>query len=223
MIYPIFEYCLLLYLFFELVQSYIYFKKGWVSETYYRVFNFFFIFMFLGCAWFRMIFVLIAYESVSGHTAGFLGLQITLFLVAMLNTYFIIDSKAEYTFLGGRKGTLAFAYIYIVCNLIVSGFKLTLTCYIVFFTEPAGWSLNTIGGALVGEFVDKIWFVFNAILPLCIATLRCFSEPLLIIKVDVEASKYTDTAENPVEEDEDVASENKSLNEGSAPNNVSVP
>lgn len=221
MIYPIFEYCLLLYLFFELVQTCIYFRKGWVSKTYYRVFLFFFVLMFLGCAWFRMIFVLIAYENISAHTAGFLGLQITLILVALLNTYFIVDSKAEYAWLGGRKGTLAFAFLYIVCNLIVSGFKLTLTCYIVFFTEPAGWSLNTIGGALVGEVVDKIWFVFNAILPLCVATLRCFSEPPLIIKVDVESSKYTDEAENPVEEDEDDASSSKE--KGSAPNDVSIP
>lgn len=191
MIYPIFEYALLLYLFFEGVQAKIYFKKGWVSETYYRVFQILFIPMILGCAWFRMIFVVIAYEQPAGHTAGFLGLQITLIIVAMLNVYFMIDSKAEYAWLGGRKGTIAVATIYIVLNLIISPIKLYLTCNIVFYSEPALWSLNTIGGAYIGQVVDTIWFIFNAVIPLLVGFLRAFSEPSITITIDVASSNYS--------------------------------
>lgn len=198
MIYPIFEYCLLLYLFFEGVQAKLYHMKGWVSGTYYRTFCILFVPMIIGCAWFRMIFVVIAFENVSGHTAGFFGLQLTLIIVALLNTYFMIDSKAEFAWLGGRKGTLIVGLTYIVLNFVVSPLKLTLTSYIVFLGRPAEWSLNTIGSLYVGEFVDKVWFVFNAIIPLLVGFLRAFSEPPLIITVDVAASNYTDAEGNPI-------------------------
>jgi len=203
MIYPIFEYALLLYLFFEGVQAKLYFKKGWVSGTYYRVFQILFIPMILGCAWFRMIFVVIAYENPAGHTAGFLGLQITLIIVAILNVYFMIDSRTEYAWLGGQKGTVAVATLYIVLNLIISPIKLYLTCNIVFYRLPAPWSLNKIGGSYVGQVVDKIWFILNAVIPLLVGFLRAFSEPSLIIKVDCAPSTYSSADGAIVEETKD--------------------
>jgi hypothetical protein len=199
MIYPLFEYCLLLYLLFEGVQANLYYKKGWVSETYYRVFKFLFFPMILGCAWFRMIFVVIAYEDVSGHTAGFFLLQFTLIIVALLNTYFMLDSKAEYDWLGGRNGTIAVALIYIILNLVVSPIKLFLTANIVFLGEPAAWSLNTIGGSYIGSVVDTVWFVFNAVIPLLVGFLRAFSEPTLTITIDVGPSPYSGADEEIVE------------------------
>lgn len=200
MIYPIFEYCLLLYLFFDFVQTLIFYKKGWVSQTYYRVFLFMFVPIILGCSWFRMIFVVIAYMDLSGHTAGFFCLQITLILVAMMNTYFIIDSKAEYAWLGGRKGTVICASTYIFCNLIISPIKLYLTAEIVFKGAPAAWSLNKVGGTFAGDAVDKVWFVFNAVLPLCVGVVRAFSEPCLKIRVDMPPSKWRDEDGNLIHE-----------------------
>eukprot|EP00555_Chaetoceros_dichaeta_P012167 CAMPEP_0198262014 /NCGR_PEP_ID=MMETSP1447-20131203/10581_1 /TAXON_ID=420782 /ORGANISM="Chaetoceros dichaeta, Strain CCMP1751" /LENGTH=367 /DNA_ID=CAMNT_0043950083 /DNA_START=93 /DNA_END=1196 /DNA_ORIENTATION=+ len=191
MIYPIFEYALLIYLCFDLLQTHIYFKKGWVSKCYYRVFTFMFVPMIIGCSWFRMIFVVIAYQNVQGHTAGFFGLQLTLVMIALINTYFIIDSKAEYAFLGGRKGTLYIARIYLSCILIISPLKLFLSGHIVFRNEPVGWSLNKVGGSVAGVVVDNIWFVFNAVLPLAVALLRAFSEPCLNIVVDVPPSNWS--------------------------------
>jgi len=209
MIYPIFEYALLLYLFFEGVQAKLYFKKGWVSGTYYRVFQILFIPMILGCAWFRMIFVVIAYENPAGHTTGFLGLQITLIIVAILNVYFMIDSRTEYAWLGGQKGTVAVAILYIVLNLIISPIKLYLTCNIVFYSEPTLWSLNTIGGAYIGQVVDTIWFIFNAVIPLLVGFLRAFSEPSITITIDVAPSNYSrvDGAVEIVEKTEDAEKE----------------
>jgi len=144
-----------------------------------------------------------------GHTAGFLGLQITLIIVAMLNVYFMIDSKAEYAWLGGRKGTMAVATIYIVLNLIISPIKLYLTCNIVFYSLPAPWSLNTIGGAYIGQDVDTIWFIFNAVIPLLVGFLRAFSEPSITITIDVAPSNYSrvDGAVEIVEKTEDAEKE----------------
>lgn len=191
MVYPLFEYALLLYLFFDFVQTLIYYKKGWVSQTYYRVFLVVFLPIIIGCSWFRMIFVVIAYMDLSGHTAGFFCLQITLILVAMMNTYFILDSKAEYSWLGGRKGTIIVASVYIFCNLIISPIKLYLTAEIVFKGRPAPWSLNMVAGNLAGQTVDNLWTVFNAVIPLFVSVVRAFSEPSLKIKVDVPPSKWT--------------------------------
>ena len=207
MIYPIFEYALLIYLFFEGVQSKLYFKKGWVSKTYYRVFQIFFVPMILGCAWFRMIFVCIAYERSAHHTAGFFCLQITLLMVAILNTYFIIDSKAEYAWLGRRKGAVTVAMIYIVLNLIISPIKLYLTANIVLFEAPAAWSLNNTGGTKAGQVVDNIWFIFNAVIPLLVGFLRAFSEPSLIIKVDCAPSAYSSADGVIIEKTKDVEKE----------------
>jgi len=207
MIYPIFEYALLLYLCFEYVQTKLYFKKGWVSETYYRVFQIFFFPTILGCAWFRMIFVVIAYDNPSLHTLGFLGLQITLILVAMLNVYFMIDSKAEYAWLGGRKGTVAFALVYMVVNVVVVGLKLFLTLTIVINTYPADWSLNKVGSLYAGQLVDKLFNVFQAVIPLIIGFLRAFSEPRLTITVDCAPSPYSGADGAIIEKTEDAEKE----------------
>lgn len=96
-------------------------------------------------------------------------------MVALINTYFIIDSKAEYAFLGGRKGTLYIALIYLSCILIIGPLKLFLTGHLIFRNELVGWSTNKVGSSVAGAVVANIWFVFNVILPLAVALLRAFS------------------------------------------------
>lgn len=184
MIYPVFEYSLLLYLVLDFAQVHIYYKKGWCSKTYYRLFQAAILIMIVGCAWFRMIFIVIAYQSLSGHTAGFFCLQLTLVLTAIMNTGFIIDTKASYSWLGGQTGTAVVALTYLFCNLIISPVKLYLTAEIVFKGAPADWSLNIVGGSYAGQLVDNIWFVFNAVIPLIVATVRMLSEPPLTISID---------------------------------------
>jgi len=184
MIYPIFEYALLIYLFFDFIQVYVYYRKGWVSKLYFRIFKVAIFFMILLTSWFRMIFVVIAYEDLSGHTAGFFGFQLTMIITAVMNITFIIDTKTEFRWLGGRKGTLIAAYTYLALQLAISPLKLVLTSYIVFGGEAASWSTNKIGSVFVGEFVDDIWFVCNAVIPLFIAILRFMSEPPLKVSID---------------------------------------
>jgi hypothetical protein len=194
MIYPVFEYSLLLYLLLDFVQVWLYHKKGWCSSFYYRTFQVVILFMLIGCSWFRMIFVVIAYQNLSGHTAGFFCLQLTLILTAIMNTWFIIDTKTSFSWLGGRKGTTAVAFTYLCCNLIISPVKLYLTSEVVFKGAPAAWSLGQVGSSYAGEVVDKVWFVFNAIIPIIVAVIRMLSENPLTFTIDVLPPRWTGEA-----------------------------
>jgi len=191
MVYPIFEYALLLYLFFDYIQAVVYFKKGWCSKAYFRTFSVLIVFMLIGCAWFRMIFVVIAYQKVAGHTAGFLCLQITLFVTAMMNTWFIIDTKQSFAWLGGRKGTMAVAIVYMLLDSVISCFKFYLTGAIVFQKAAAPISMDEIGSLYVGQVVDNLWTVCNAVVPLCVAMIRASSDNALYITIDLPAPNWT--------------------------------
>jgi hypothetical protein len=206
LIYPLYEYALLLYLVLDFIQTSIYFKKGWVSESYYRAAKFLFIPMIIGCAWFRMIFVVAVYESVGGHTAGFFCMQVTFLLVALMNTWFIVDSKAEYSFLGGRKGTMIVAGTFITGILLVSPLKLYLTGYLVLNGVPSPISAKLIGGYTLGTLNDTVWTVLNSVCPMLLGFIRGFCEPELNIVFNVPPSKWTD--ENEVEVKSKVVTEN---------------
>ncbi len=49
MIYPVFEYSLLLYLLLDFLQVHVYYKRGWCSKLYYHTFQVIVTFMLLGC------------------------------------------------------------------------------------------------------------------------------------------------------------------------------
>ena len=71
MVHPLFEHSLLLYL----------------SARYWRAAHIVFPFQIILCTWVRIIFVIVAYENVRGHTAGFLGLQIVIVTVWLLSQH----------------------------------------------------------------------------------------------------------------------------------------
>lgn len=128
MVYPAFEYSLLIYLSLDILTSAVQYKKGLVSKTFWTISKILFPIQFLLCAWFRMIFVIVAYENVQGHTAGFLGLQVALMIVAILNVYQILETKVHYSWLGGYRGTRLAASIYLALNMTVSSIKFYLVC-----------------------------------------------------------------------------------------------
>lgn len=186
MVYPLFEYSLLIYLVLDFLNTKIAYLKGEINEWFWGfskvciVFNLFF------CAMFRMIFVCIAYEQVKQHTMGFLGLQIALILVAIQNTLFMIDTNVAYKYLGGTVTSTRFwALFYLVVLIIISGFKVTATIYVVQNGVGAPWTLKPSGinGWYVGRLVDIIWMIVNAILPLFISRLRANEDSPLIIEV----------------------------------------
>ena len=205
--YPFFEYTLLIYLVADFMNVAIHWKKGWVSTRYYTVFKILFPIMIVLTAWFRLIFVMLAYTNVAGHTFGFLGLQLVLIFVACMNVWFIVEAKIEYKFLGGREGTVYVSYAYLVLNFIISFIKIYLTAYVVSGSGYPSWANTPFGsGSLVpGQIVDYIWMIFNAILPFIISFVRSRSERPLEIFVDIQPPLWA------IEESEAAAKDNQNV------------
>ena len=140
-----------------------------------------------------MIFVIVAYENVQGHTAGFMGLQVVLILVACMNVLFVTETKIEYKVLGGRKGTLIAAYVYLFGNLVISSIKLYLTAMVVFGAGYPSWA-NTApnGGMVPAQKIDAVWMIFNAILPFILSYVRWKTESPLEIEIDMNPFMFSD-------------------------------
>ncbi|CAJ1963269.1 unnamed protein product [Cylindrotheca closterium] len=139
-----------------------------------------------------MIFVCIAYENVQQHTAGFLGLQMALILVSIQNAGYVWDTDIAYdigifgdTVEKKRRGTRIAVVVYIICTVIISIVKVSATANLVLSGEAAPWTMKEsfISGAIVGQLVDWIWMVFNAVLPLFISFYRSRHEQPLEITI----------------------------------------
>lgn len=179
------------YLIIDFCLSAVSYAKGYVTDRYWKIVKIMFPIQIAFCALFRLIFVMLAYDTVRGHTSGFLLLQIALVTTSILNTYYIIETKVQYSFLGNHTKTVAL--VYIIGDVIISAFKIGFSAYIVF-----GWGLdegNTyppfamtilFGDLTIGVVVDKVWMVFNAICPLIISYIRSRYEPALIFTLDIE-------------------------------------
>jgi hypothetical protein len=187
MLYPLFEYSLLLYICLDFTNSAISYKKGYVSARYWTIAKIFFPIQVVLCAWFRMIFVILAYVNVQGHTAGFLGLQTALAMVAITNVFYIVETKTTYGFLGGAKGTRIAALVYLYGDLVISAIKIYLTCHLVISGSYPLWTMSPSGvlGKNFGQVIDMIWMLFNAILPLFISYVRAKSEKALVFEIDL--------------------------------------
>lgn len=68
--------------------------------------------------------------------------------------------------------------------------KVYLTAYVVFSwggkNVYPSWARDIIvGGKAIGQWVDLVWMVFNAIMPLIIATIRNKTEPKIKISLEL--------------------------------------
>jgi hypothetical protein len=143
--------------------------------------------MIIFSSWFRLIFVIIAYENVAGHTFGFLMLQLVLIAVACLNVWFIVEAGIEYKFLGGPK-TKYVAFVYLFSNLVIGAIKIYLTTYVVLTASYPSWANTPLsgrdGGMVPGQLIDYIWMIFNALIPFILSYVRSRSERPLEVTVD---------------------------------------
>jgi len=186
MVYPLFEYSLLIYIVMDFFSTTLAYKRGEITEYFWTFSKIIFPINLFLCAMFRMIFVCIAYEKVEQHTAGFLGLQISLILVAVSNSAFIWNTKTSYDSLGGLRNTRIAVLAYIIGDLIICSFKISATIYVVTHGKGAKWTMedSLIKGTCVGQIVDMIWMIFNAIVPLFISYFRSRNEHPLEIKIN---------------------------------------
>ena len=139
-----------------------------------------------------MIFVCLAYEKVEQHTAGFLGLQIALVLIAVKNSLFVYDTNIGYDFLGGIRNTRIAFLAYLTGLIPVSALKIAATTYVVIEGTGAGWTKENIGALKVGKLLDLFWMVFNAVIPVFISYVRWHNEDPLIIDITSSAPIYID-------------------------------
>lgn len=199
MIYPLFEYTFLIYIILDYIQTAISYHKGLlVSRTFYRIAQILFPIQLFLIAMFRMIFVVLAYDSVRGHTAGFLCLMIALLTVTILNTFYVLQTKVMYSWLGGLRGTRFAAILFLTLNIVVCSVKIYLTGYVVLgidngAEEGSGhlyptWTLTKVGssGMVLGRVIDYCWMILNAIMPMFISIVRSQTEPLLLCTIDME-------------------------------------
>lgn len=156
-----------------------------------------------------MIFIVVVYDSVAGHTAGFLGLQIALVLVTIQNTLYVLDSQVSYSFLGGLRNTRIAAIVYLSLTLTISIVKIVSSFHVVIHSSAAPWTLVPVGSIVTGQLVDWIWMLFNAVLPLIISYLRAKSEHPLLVTIGIKEQKYF------VEQDD--GQETVALNSSSSP------
>ena len=73
MVYPLFEFSLILYLVLDFITVALYYQKGWISKLYFKTSQALFVITIILASWFRMIFVFIAYEDTQFHTLAFVG------------------------------------------------------------------------------------------------------------------------------------------------------
>lgn len=178
MVYPTFEYLLIIYLCFDFLATCLAQKRGDLAPWFWKFSQVVFGLNLFFCSQFRMIFVCLAYSSVRAHTAGFLGLQVALILVAMHNVMFVWESNIAYKQLGGDDGGLAntrrAAVTYLVLDATISIIKVSATIYAVATGHGAAWTMvdTSIPNFKVGRIVDVIWMIFNAVIPLCLSYFR---------------------------------------------------
>ena len=193
MAYPLFEYSLIIYLCLDFCATTISYKRGELTEGFWMFSKIVFPITILLCSQFRMIFVILAYVNVSGHTAGFLGLQVALILVAIQNTGYVYDAEISYDAVGGVKNTRRLALAYIIGDLIICTFKITATIFVVQNGYGAPWTLepSPLPGKCMGQMIDMIWMIFNAVIPLVLSHFRSKNEFPLAINI-TQSSIYTD-------------------------------
>ena len=204
MIYPLFEYSFLIYIILDFIQIAVSYHKGLiVSRTFYVIAQIMFPFQLFLVAMFRMIFVILAYVDVRGHTAGFLCMQVALITVTILNTLYVLQTKVSYSWLGGLRGTRYAAITFLTLNIIASAVKIYLTSHVVLGLglddEGNGhiypqWGLTSFLGSslVVGQVVDYCWMLLNALIPMIISIIRSQTEPLLLCTVDMEKVTIVD-------------------------------
>jgi len=193
MYFPLFEYSLAIYVFLDFINTMLSYKRGELPEWYWTLVKCVTPFNILLIAWFRMIFVFVAYNQPHFHSGAFLGMQIALFSVAVTNTWYVLLTKQSYPTIGLSKGNTALlAHTYLICNVAVSAVKMYSTAYIVknIHGPPYYLYATPIPGMCLGQVIDMFWMIFNAIIPIFVSYTRRNNENPLTVKFSVPTPFY---------------------------------
>ena len=146
-------------------------------------------------SWFRMVFVVIAFESVKAHTFGFIGLQFALVLVALLDLLYMEALRIGWPRFG-RKLTRVLHWMYFVALTLVTFLKL-LHVFTLFYATPI-LDPEKSSAAIFVQTLDRLWMLLAAVLPIVLAELERRSEPGLYFVVTAAGAQPDDPEGNTI-------------------------
>ena len=143
-------------------------------------------------SWFRMVFVVIAFESVKAHTFGFIGLQFALVLVALLDLLYMEALRIGWPIFrrARRKRTRVLHRMYFVALTLVTFLKL-LHVFTLFYATPI-FDPKKSSAATFVQTLDRLWMLLAAVLPIVLAELERRSEPGLYFVVTAAGARPDD-------------------------------
>ena len=193
MIFPIFEYLLLIYLVFDFLATFFANKRGELECWFWIFSKIVFPINFLLCAQFRQVFVNYSYLDISTHTSFFLGLQLALMLTAIQNVLFIYDTNTAYKIFGSThkerlQNTRTWALIYLIGDIMIGIPKFMVGLSVVMTEKAAPWTLKEVFGMKVGKLIDLVWMFFNAIIPVIISYYRSKNEQPINFVISQDAA-----------------------------------
>jgi hypothetical protein len=158
-VYPFVEIPLLLYIVLNYLRTReMYLEQHRIRKWEYLLCSLFFPVSFILTMYFRMVFVVEAFEDVVGHTLGFQGLQLSLCLVAIQNYWY---NKATNNVPFASKKWISLTYLFSLLGS--TSIKMVLVWSIFLGTAV------TTFGAVLGRIIDICWMVLAAIIPLFLA------------------------------------------------------
>lgn len=193
MYFPLFEYSFVIYIFLDFINTMLAYKRGELPEWYWSLVKIVTPVTILFIAWFRMIFICLAYEQPQYHTAAFLGMQIALFGMALTNTWYVLLTGQSYPTIGlSQRRTTMLAHAYMGCNFAISSVKMYSTAYVVKNIHAPSYNFlpTLIPGKSLGEVIDMVWMLFNAIIPIFVAYTRRNNEDPLTIEFSIPTPTY---------------------------------
>jgi len=188
MVYPIFEYALLLYILLDYYQVKNDMLNGIFPQDKSTLMTVMFWIKIVLVAWFRMIFICkvtddafviggLTVDPVVAHTLGFWGLQFGLVLIAFENVlYLTYREQGMWSF--SPSATVKLGYVYIVLLAGFTAVKVVWSGSI--FASPTG---EPIIPNSVAKYFDKGWMLLAAILPVFFALNGMKKDPPMIISI----------------------------------------
>ncbi len=172
MIYPMVEYSMVLYVLTNWYIARTTFQRH--GKTIYTIFTVATCVEVVLIAWFRLVFVVRAFEDVVGHTIPFMGLQITLSMIAVQNTVYynlLHDDEVNWKRLsctGSLQSYLSiFGWIYTILLFVVTMVKIILTSGVL--NGHPLMEIGTPAQEAVGSFFDWTWMFLAAVTPFLIS------------------------------------------------------
>lgn len=188
MVYPIFEYSLLLYILLDYFQIQNDMLNGIFPAQKAKLMKTMFWIKVVLVAWFRMIFICkvtddpiviggLSIDGVLAHTMGFWGLQWGLVLIAFENVLYLTYRKqGMWSF--SNETTIKLAYAYLVGLAASTAFKFIWSASI--FASETG---TPVFPNSVASVVDRVWMLLAAVLPVFFALNGMKKDPTMVITI----------------------------------------